>query len=141
MEGAARVEATSFRHVRCGYFLLQGFVHQTAVLIVDQTLTKDHGWPNYRTSSSFVRQAAGDARYQQEDYQNRQDGAGNQPDFKAGPQVIPSVIIRGDCEVLVVLLILHESRLIDMLHAMIDVQFLRQTHPAFLHHFNLKDDI
>lgn len=84
MEGAARVEATSFRHVRRGYFLLQRLVHQTAVLVVDQTLTEDQGWPDHRTASSFVRQEAGDARYQQEDHQNGQDGTGNQPDLEAG---------------------------------------------------------
>lgn len=125
MEGAARVEATAFWHVRRGYFFLQRFIHQTAVFVVNQTLTKNHGWPDYRTSSSFIRQAAGKASYQQEDYQNRQNSAGNQPDFETGFPVVPSVILRGDCEVFVVFLILRKSRLIDMLHAVIDVQFLQ----------------
>lgn len=84
MESAARVEASSFWHVRCSYFLLQRFVHQTAVLVVNETLTEDQGWPDHRSPSSFVRQAAGDARYQQEDYQDRQNSTGNQPDFEAG---------------------------------------------------------
>lgn len=77
MEGAAGVEATSFWHVRCGYLFLQGFVDQTAIFIVDQTLTKDHRRPENGATSSFVRQTASDARYQQEHDQNEQDSTGN----------------------------------------------------------------
>lgn len=122
MEGAAWVEATSFWHVRCCYLFLQGFVDQTAILIVDQTLTKDHRWPENRAASPFTCHVEGKSRCQEKHDQNEQDGTGNQPDFETRPQIIPRVIFRGDREVFVIFLIFHESRIIGI-YAVIDVQF------------------
>lgn len=49
VEGAARVKAATFWHVRSGEFFLERFVDQAAVLVVHEALAKDHGRPQDRT--------------------------------------------------------------------------------------------